>query len=229
MKNIAFILTSCIFAFSSTAYSQEIAPDAADNRCAQYTKTPKLRLRSSFGKLRYDFEQNEAQLIAISKKQHLTHNNDMHMTGLSICGMDWSFSLSSMTKITDNGRCVIPTSVDVFVGYRNPVIYIDKKLNKDSCIYKVAMRHEQQHQQINVAVLEYYLPTIKLELEKALSVLQAQPIEEGQKSSQTADKLNMKYAEAIRPIINRFQITLRIEQEKLDSRENYIKESKLCR
>ena len=227
MKNLAFILTSCIFAFSNAAFSQEAPADAETNPCAQYTKSPKLRLRSSFGKLRYDFDHSESQLRVMSRKQHQMHD-DMHMSGLSLCDMDWSFSLSSMTKIIDDKKCVIPTSVDVFVGYRRPVIYINKALSPDSCTYKVVMRHEQQHQQINVAVLEYYLTTIKSELEKALTYIQAQPLKEGEKSSDVADKLNMKYAEIIRPIINRFQITLQIEQQKLDNMENYLKESQLC-
>lgn len=228
MKNLAFILTFCILAHSNSAFSQEIPAEAETNPCAKYTQTPKLRLRSSFGKLRYDFSHSERQLSAISQKQHLPHNSDMYMSGLSLCDMDWSFSLSTMTKIIGDKKCVIPTIVDVFVGYRNPVIYINKDLNKDSCTYKVAMRHEQQHQQINVALLEYYLPTIKAELEKAISILQAKPVEEGQKYTDVADKINVEYAEAIRPIINRYQITLQIEQSKLDERENYLKESKLC-
>lgn len=229
MKNIAFILTSWIFAFSASAFSQEKPVDAEQNPCAQYTKNPKLYFHSSFGKLRYDFNHSEKQLRIMSRKNHLVHNDDMFMSGLSLCDMDWSFSLSSMTKIIDEQKCVIPTAVDVFVGYRNPVIYINNNLDENSCTYKVAMRHEQQHQQINVAVLEYYLPTIKSELEKALSVIQALPLKDGEKSSEVLEKLNRKYAEAIRPLINRFQITLQLEQQKLDTRENYLKESSLCK
>ncbi|MBP5399511.1 MAG: hypothetical protein J6Y53_03750 [Alphaproteobacteria bacterium] len=228
MKNLAFILTSCIFAFSNTAFAQKTSADSSYNPCAQYTKTPKLNLSSSFGKLRYDFSHSDKQLQIMSRKQHLPHNTDMYMSGLSLCDMDWSFSLNSITKIIDDIKCVIPTSIDVFVGYISPVIYINKELSPNTCTYKVALRHEQQHQQINIAVLEYYLPTIKSKMEKALSVLKAMPIEEDQKSSEVVEKLNMKYAETIRPIINRFQITLQIEQEKLDRRDNYLKESELC-
>ncbi len=228
MKNIAFILTSCIFAFSNAAFAQETSADSALNPCAQYTRKPTLNLRSSFGKLNYDFSHNGRQLLAMSRKQHLRHNEDMYMSGLSICDMDWSFSLSSTTKLIEGYKCVIPTVVDVFVGYRSPTIYINKELSPDSCTYKVALRHEQQHQQINIALLEYYLPTIKAGIEEALSTIEARVIGDDQKSSEVADEINAEFAESIRPLINRFQITLQIEQEKMDRRDNYLKESELC-
>ena len=41
--------------------------------------------------------------------------------------------------------------------------------------------------------------------------------------------MNNEYAEFLRPLMNRFQITLQIEQQKLDNRENYRYETDICR
>ncbi|MBO7556572.1 MAG: hypothetical protein J6T72_04180 [Alphaproteobacteria bacterium] len=199
------------------------------NPCAQYDRIPKLRLRSSFGKLKYDFQHSSSQLKQMSSKKSRVLESGTFMSGLSFVDIDWSVTMSVITKTTPDCKCVVPAAVDVFIGYRNPIIYISKDVQDDKCIYNVVMRHEQQHQQINVAVLEYYLPFLKKGFEEKLSILKARPLKAGTKVDNIMDDLNFEYAEAIRPIINRFEITLQLEQQNLDTRENYESESNICK
>ena len=201
---------------------------SADNPCAKYTRTPKLRLSSSYGKLKYDFQHSSSQLRRMSSKKNHPQESGTFMSGLSLIDMDWSVSMSVITKTIDDYKCIVPAAVDVFIGYRNPTIYISNDVARNSCVYNVVMRHEQQHQQINIAVLDHYLPMLKQGFQEKLSELQAIPLEEGKRVSDMTDELNFEYAESIRPLVNRFQITLQLEQQNLDTRENYENESNIC-
>ena len=142
--------------------------------------------------------------------------------------VDWSVSLNTVSRSINGRICVIPASVDVFIGYRNPVIYISNDIDEGTCTYEVVLRHERQHQQINVSVLDYYLPTLKKGLKEQLAVLQTRGANADEDTDVITDDMNADYANAIRPLINRFQITLQNEQQRLDNRQNYQYESGLC-
>lgn len=56
----------------------------------------------------------------------------MHASGLSLFGIDWSVSLNTVARVgAGDTICVLPTGLDVFIGFREPTIYIDNGLKKD--------------------------------------------------------------------------------------------------
>lgn len=189
---------------------------------------PVLRLRSSYGKLSYNYDYDRENLDIMAERSRLTEEG-MFTAGLSLVDVDWSVSLNTVSRSVDGHICVIPASVDVFIGYRNPVIYISNDLERDSCTWQVVLRHERQHQQVNISVLDYYLPILKKGFEEQLPLLKARVLKENEDTDDATDEMNAEYAEAVRPLINRFQITLQLEQQRLDNRENYQYESRLCR
>lgn len=189
---------------------------------------PVLRLRSSYGKLSYNYDYDRDNLDIMAERNRLSEEG-MFTAGLSLVDVDWSVSLNTVSRSVDGHICVIPASVDVFIGYRNPVIYISNDLEQGSCPYQVVLRHERQHQQVNIVVLDYYLPMLKKGFTAELPVLKARVVGDDEDTDSVTDDMNADYAEAIRPLINRFQITLQLEQQRLDNRENYQYESRLCR
>lgn len=241
MKKTVLTSIFCIFAGLNFAAAEEnVAPSEdvpaqqkqqAEKKdvCARFhNMRPSLKLRSSYGELTYNFDYDRENLDIMAARNRLTEEG-MFTSGLSLVDVDWSVSLNTVSRSVGGTICVIPASVDIFLGYRNPVIYISNNIKEDSCQYKVVVRHEQQHQQVNVAVLDHYLPMLKNEFVKNLSVLKAKSAKDDADADALTDDMNAAYAEAIRPWVNRFQITLQLEQQRLDNRENYQYESKLCR
>jgi len=245
MKKTVLTSLFCIYALLNQAAAaektavppaDETAPAAEETKkekksdpCRRFQRLkPVLRLRSSYGKLSYNYDYDRENLDIMAERSRLTEEG-MFTAGLSLVDVDWSVSLNTVSRSVDGHICVIPASVDVFVGYRNPVIYISNDLERDSCTYQVVLRHERQHQQVNVSVLDYYLPVLKKGFEEQLPVLKARALKEGEDTDGATDEMNAEYAEAVRPLINRFQITLQLEQQRLDNRENYQYESRLCR
>ena len=230
MKKISFMLIFCALVCANISNAQEKSSDSSkDNPCAKYSRVPKLHLRSSYGKLKYDFKHNSAQLKQMSSKKSRSRESGTFMSGLSFVDIDWSVTMNVITRTEGDYKCVIPIAVDVYIGYRNPIIYISRDVQNNACIYNVVKRHEQQHQQINFAVLDYYLPYLKKGFENKLAILHPRLLEAGKNAEKIIDDLNIEYSEAIRPIVDRFEITLQLEQQNLDTRENYENESNICR
>lgn len=254
MKKTVLTSLFCIYAFLNQAVAAEdtavgdIMPEnppaenkvPAENKpsaaeeikkdpCERFQRIkPLLRLRSSYGKLSYNYDYDRDNLDIMAARNQLAEEG-MFTAGLSLVDVDWSVSLNTVSRSVGDHICVIPASVDVFIGYRNPVIYISNDLEQGSCPYQVVLRHERQHQQVNIAVLDYYLPVLKKGFAAELPVLKARALKEGEDTDSVTDDMNAEYAEAVRPLINRFQITLQLEQQRLDNRENYQYESRLCR
>ena len=241
MKNLVLTSIICIFSIingikASETVDNVVMPEENDSLkqeikdpCERfYGIKPQLNFRSSYGELTYNHDYDQENLNILSE-QGITKEEGMFTAGLSLLDVDWSVSLNTIIREVDGHTCVIPANLDVFVGYRNPVIYISSDIEEGTCEYKLIKRHEQQHQQINVSVLEHYLPTIKKAFEDELSSLKARVVDGEKTSDDITDEMNSDYVFAVRPIVNRFQITLQLEHKHLDTRENYEFESNLCK
>ena len=228
MKKSVFTLIICTFALILINAKISIAQSAGYNRCARFAKYPQIRLRSSYGKLKYNTEYNNNKLSELASRSKIKEHG-MFANGLSFVNVDWKVSLHTNIQNFSEYTCVIPTSVDVFFGYRDPIIYLSKDLKPGTCNYEVTLRHEQQHHQINKAVLDYYLPILQKKFYKELENLKPLEVKNGQSAQDVASQLNLQYTNSIKKYVKRFQITLRIEQNRLDNLKNYQYEEKLCR
>ena len=142
----------------------------------------------------------------------------------------WSVSLNTVARVgAGDTICVLPTSLDVFIGFREPTIYIDNGLKKDGCRYNLVLRHEHQHQQVSIAALEYFMPRIRAEIQKALPVVRPRAVASLSATDAATEEMNGEYIRLIRPLVNDFKATLLYEQKKLDNRENYRFESGVCK
>ena len=226
MKKIYLALIICIFAYMTLFGRIEKA--SAAGLCTEYRpQSVKLVLSSSYGKLRYNHNYNNSKLAAMAASHNLGQVG-MYTAGLSLADIVWTLSLDTVSYNSGDSVCIVPVKVNVFVGFQDPTIYISSELPKNSCQYQVVLRHEQQHQQINTVLLDYYLPILKQKMEQKLSVLKMQIIKRGQDKDAMVEKMNNQYMAAVRPLIDDLKQILNTEQRRLDTRENYQYETKIC-
>ena len=148
MKKLFFILTFCIF----LGLGNFVSVAAETDVCATLKAEPEIEFTTSYGKLKYDFGYNEQGLFA---------------SGLAVVGVNWEVSLNTISRVVnDTDICVVPTSLNVFIGYQDPTIFISNQLLPGSCEYNVVVRHEQTHHQINTAALEYFIPSLRRSVQK---------------------------------------------------------------
>ncbi len=228
MKNLYLTSIFCFCAAINSACAGELSA-AGEDPCMQMRYSPRLNMTTSYGKLRYDYQYDRRSLTRLGQQYGLVAPG-MTASGLSLFGIDWSVTLNTAARIAADGSiCILPTSVDVFIGFQDPTIYIDKDLNKESCRYRLALRHEHQHQQISVAALEYFIPRIREKIIRLLPEIMPKNVSSLSQTDATTVEMNEDLIRRITPLVDTFKATLLYEHKKLDNTENYRYESTVCR
>ena len=219
MKKIVFILTLLLWAQNSFA----------EGECAAYRTMPALKFSTSYGKLTYDKSKDYDELTEVGKKYGIVEQG-LFASGLALVDVAYKVTVDAYRQRVKRGvYCVIPAQVNVFIGYQNPVILIAKDMDENSCEYNVVLRHEQTHQQINVATLRYFLPKLK---EAVTTILKNTPpveISTTSKTEEATQELTDNYIKQITPLIDFLKKEVLKEQSTLDDHTNYQLEGDLCR
>lgn len=224
MKKLFFILTFFIFVGSGNF----IAFATENDVCATLKVEPEIEFTTSYGKLKYDFGYNQRELTILGRQYGIVEQG-LFASGLAIVSVNWEVSLNTISRIiNDTDICIVPTNLNVFIGYQEPTIFISNQLQPGTCEYNVVVRHEQTHHQINTAALEYFIPSLRRSVQKIAQNIKPQRIDSPSKIDEATNTLTEMYIAEIEPLINHFKKELMQEQGKLDNQTNYQMESDLC-
>lgn len=231
MKKIFFALILNLFFIYSVGATEGL--ERYKEECASFVEKPTVELMASYGKLRYKFDKDAAYLRQETSKKFAEQNRvldaDFEPVGLTKVRdtFDLDFTVGSF-GLSHGYSCVYPETIKARLEYTNPTIYILNTLEKDSCFYKVALRHENTHMQIYIEALDYFLPKLKKYIEGLFDEIGFTVIAKGESSEDAAQRLNQAYVDAIQNKINEWHKEVEVEQLKLDSPENYALENILC-
>lgn len=228
MKKVFYILIFMSFLlFSPLALAQT----AAQKACRKIMQEPEVSFSVSYGKLKYDFSKNSRTLTRMHMKQYGSKfSNGEYVSGLATFSTTTELA-TKMAKHTlkDGTVCVSPAMIELKIKNVDPTIYISSDLAEDSCRYKVALRHEQTHQQINLEVFEYYIPIIQRRFEEAVKKYALISSKRDINLTLAQEKFQDKYLAVINNVMKEVSAEIHNEQVKLDSAENYSYEMSLCR
>jgi len=231
MKKIFFALILNLFFIYSAKATDGL--ERYREECASFVKRPQVDLVASYGKLRYKFDKDAEYLRRETREKFAEQNQEM----------DDDFVPAGLTKVRDTFDldftagsfgvshgyiCVYPETIKARLEYTHPTIYILNSLDKDSCFYKVAVRHENTHMQIYIDALDYFLPKLKKYMEGLFDEIGFIVIAKDESEEDAAKKLNEAYINAIQNKIEEWHKEVETEQLKLDSPENYALENMLC-
>ena len=176
MKKVFFTLIILgISTFSQIAYSYD--------DCENIKPHPKLNFYTSYGKLEYDFQQDQMGITQVGM-QYGVIEKGVFANGLATGTVKWELNISTSAQKGYNKQiCATPIEIDFYIGFFQPKIYISNDLKKGSCMYDLVLRHEQTHQQINIKTLEYFIPLFKQALQKISTEIPALPISSASYSS----------------------------------------------
>ncbi len=227
MKNFFYTLFFFTFTFIPLCRAENVL----NERCLPFIEKPKVTIVAEYDALKYDHTKVAKTLLRMHKKEYggnIDNGYEIHGLATYDLGTTLDFSLTKKT-FNDGVTCFYPTNINLIVGIKNPTIYISRSLKKGTCAYEVALRHEQTHQQINIEVLEQYLPKIKENLIKAVKKYAVTARPKDDVSFELLQQgLQKKYLEAIDPVIQEIEQEIKQEQMYLDNAENYDFEQSLC-
>lgn len=231
MKKIFFALILNLFFIYSAQATEDL--DKYKEECASFVEKPKVELVSSYGKLRYRFDKGADYLRQETNKKYAEQDQVADVTfepaGLTKVRdtFDLDFTANSF-GLSHGYFCVYPETMKARLVYTHPTIYILNTLEKDSCYYKVALRHENTHMQIYIEALDYFLPKLKKYMEDLFDEIGFIVVSKDESIEEAAQRLNQAYINAIQRKIEEWHKEVEIEQLKLDTPENYALENKLC-
>lgn len=219
MKKLFFILTTLFF--SSNLFAQIPCPNKFP--------MPKINIYTSYGKLKYNNQYNNSQITQISKNNNVLEKG-IFASGLSILSINYDINIKTVGQpFTKNTYCVYPEAINFSIYYKNPTIFISNQLKKNSCEYKIVLRHEQAHMQINKTALDYFLPLFYNAIEKISSNISPIQINNITQLKKASDKLTLEYSNKVDILFEYFKQQINKEQKKLDNPANYKYESTLCK
>lgn len=223
MKKIFFILIILISLLATGTPLQA-------KTCQETIASPTIEFYTSYGKLTYDYSKSQSQITKIAKDYGILEQG-LFASGLATSDVNWELSLNTASRyLSSQELCVEPQVIKFYIGFSDPTIYISNRLLPGTCEYEVVLRHEQTHQQINKATLDYFIPLFQQALQKIVTTIPNQKITHLNKQNvnHATQLLSEQYTAKIAPLIDIFKKELATEQGKLDNMDNYDMESLLC-
>lgn len=231
MKKVFFILILSLF-FSFSAHGAE---DIAKyhEECLSFISKPEISISASYGKLQYKFDKDK-DFLAQKTAQKFADQNQQMDSSFSPVGLtdvrdviDLDFQAETLS-LSHGYTCVYPKKINVNLEYSLPTIYILNTLPPDTCLYKIALRHEQTHMQIYIDALDYILPILKNYTKNLFNNVGIRIVSRGEDPEIAAKELNTLYFAEIQKLVNSWRKSVEKEQLKLDTPEHYILENKIC-
>ncbi len=204
-----------------------------ERECRGIVNAPDVKVTSSYGKLKYNFDKDSQYLRKETekkyKKEGLEMSKDFEPIGLTKVRDIFDFNLAvGHAEISHGYSCLYPQKIEIYLGYYVPTIYILKDLDKSSCLYELALRHEMTHMQIYIEALDYFLPELKKMADGLFNEVGVRVVAPDVHVSTVAQQLNEGYLNIVKNKVENWRKEVEQEQLKLDTPENYILENKLC-
>ncbi len=230
MKKVFFTLIFVI-GFVNNAFANNLSRYIED--CLAVIDKPEIKTTSSYGNLKYNFSKDEEFLRSETAKKYAEQGQEFPVEykpiGLTKVRQGFDFDMEvGVISISDGKYCVYPKKIEAYIGYYVPTIYILKGLQKETCVYDVALRHEKTHMEIYILALDYFMPIFKKSVEGLLNKVGVKIADNVNDTENVAKALNEAYVNQIKYEVDAWRKTVEDEQMKLDSMNNYILENRIC-
>lgn len=188
---------------------------------------PDVEVVYSFGNLEYDDTIKTADLRKNYAELFPERTSKQTVYGLTYYDIYEKIGVSlKYEPVSDKYRCFYPTRVVLVVGYENTKIYLDSAMEKDSCLYRRSLRHEQMHVDLAHTSLKLYAMALKARINAIIN--EAGPQISQDDPEEITDSFIQEYQIRLTAFSELFKATLVEYQFKMDSEENYLAEQKLC-
>ena len=222
----------CISLFAAYSFfcQSVLAQSATDEACRAFVREPQVEVAVAYGKLKYDFSKNNRSLTRLHIRQYGSVPAGNYVNGLATNDLTTEISFKLNKNTLPNGTvCVYPATIKLKIAMDNPTIYLSKDMDKNSCRYQIALRHEQTHQQINAEALDYYLPLIQKQFVAAVKDFPFISASYDVNLKLAQEQFKDKYLQGVNTLLEEMKNEINNEQSKQDNQTQYDYEQALCK
>lgn len=158
-----------------------------------------------------------------------SHNETFSVGGLHLSELSPQYVVSfEISGTPDNLACIAPVALRISIEYA-PRILIASEHKPGSCRYKAVLDHEMRHVNTDIIAFNEFLPQIRLALEKTTrKITQMGPMQPS-----SIEKAKGMLVDAVREKlvqeVEEFQKIRFVRQQMIDTRQQYLLESRLCK
>ncbi len=149
--------------------------------------------------------------------------------GLTKSNMNGKYQAQFYTHVNNQtgATCLAITSFTYTIEY-SPVIYIASDFKSMGCRYSQTLAHEKRHVATDKRVIEKYLPDMKREITRLVKKMPAQGPYPREKVEEQQQRILQDVALVTKPYMDQLIALRRTEQAKIDTVENYKRDTALC-
>lgn len=223
-KNILF-LGLMLFPLCAKA---EVTP-FMQRRCDDFFAASPIdvEINYDYGELKYDTSKTTEEMARLFSAHNAGMAPENTVNGLTVQNGYFRLTLDIDNRTIRRGyKCYYPSKITIDTGFKDSTIYIANRLKSGSCRFELTKRHEQTHLALGKAGLDAQIALIRKMLP---SIVKKHGAIVSEESKDMAEKeLFDAYNDDINELRQMMSDATNAEQQKLDSKENYILETALC-
>lgn len=223
MKKIFLISLLYVFSINSVVFANN-SYDFCEEK-----KEVKLNFKLNYGNIKYnhDLSSDEISNMYSSNRSQFSSFHGYTTKGLTYTKYKKRYNVKIQKVIKDNKACIYPYEIDVYLGYPDMVIYIDKTYGKTSCEYKAILEHENKHVSIYQKNLKKYGMKIGKEMYDIVQELYPVEVQNPAEINEVSDNIindiihKLKTDDIIVSLENNMESEIELQNKSLDSKESY--------
>ena len=186
-----------------------------------------VEINYDYGELEYDTSKSTEEMAKLFSAHNSGRIPENTVNGLTVQNGYFRLTLDIDNRTIRRGyKCYYPSKITVDTGFKDTTIYIANRLKSGSCRFELTKRHEQTHLALGKAGLDAQIALIRKMLPAIVKKHGAIVSEESK--DVVEQELFDAYNNEINQLRQMMNDATNAEQQKLDTKENYIRETALC-
>ncbi len=228
MKKLIVKLMAFIFFLPAVNASAEVTP-VMQRRCNEmFLSTPvNIEINYDLGELKYDNSKNYDELAKLFSEHNNGNKAENTVNGLTVQNGYFRLTMDIENRTIVSGyKCYYPAKITIDTGFNDSTIYLAKSLKSGTCRFELTKRHEYTHLALGKVGLMAQVQLLKTAL-PAIIKKQGATVS-GEDKDKVEREMFASYNKAIGDLRQVMTNITTSEQQKLDTKQNYIKETALC-
>ena len=186
-----------------------------------------VEINYDFGGLAYDTSKLPEEMAVLYSQHNGGKTAESAINGLTVQNAYFRLTLDIENRSIKGGyKCYYPSKIQIDTGFKDSTIYISNSLKSGTCRFEQTKRHEHTHLFLGKAGLVAQAELLRKMLP---SIIKKQGAVVSDESKDLAEQeIFSSYNKVITDVRQMVADVTIGEQQKLDTKENYIKETALC-